>query len=141
VATVGGLVWVLAVFAPCKAAQLLHPCALQQAEYVLVKVVLLISSLVAVAHCHDTTAFGTEHGRNFLNTYKKAVLLFHWCSKFCLRPAFEVAKLTFSLCLQLLDGRQYLLKVHQISDLPKAQPLTAGVSCQYACHQAKALLS
>ena len=82
VATVGGLVWVLAVFAPCKAAQLLHPCALQQAEYVLVKVVLLISSLVAVAHCHDTTAFGTEHGRNFLNTYRKQCCSFIGAASF-----------------------------------------------------------
>ena len=33
-----GLMWPLAIVAPCKAAQLLEPCSLQEAERVLVKV-------------------------------------------------------------------------------------------------------
>ena len=38
----GGLVWLLAVLAPCKVAWLLHQCPLQLADYALVKVILLL---------------------------------------------------------------------------------------------------
>lgn len=102
-----GLVCLLASASPCKAAKFLEPCLLQQAEHVLVKVWRCCVVFCRGAQMHYCTSM--QQGVEYANSS-------------------GVVHRSLSVSLQLLDGRQLLVKVETSSVMSKTVLQGRGVS-------------